>query len=319
MFAGNQTFITCAEEIKRYDECAQLAICVINGTTDYEYIANQFTSEFLVISRGSRESILLYNDGKCNVIANGRLGLINFMFRESELIPPSFAIGNKTLNNDPLAFVTRHDDYEWSNVVNYALQALFYGERQGIGKNETMCRNHTDDLSSNWYGLNYLNAVYCVGNYSEIYSNSQFADFTRTTIDTINNGTPMLYVIPYGNLDNSHDEMFFDLSHTFAGIKSETNLNCGIVVQDSNSDNSTDDGMFGMAVSFCQTLASSMLDGNLFAVNYTTFYDEESSTIALKNEEVDVLFGLTASMTSNFGIEGVVFSTPYFYGNQTGK
>lgn len=319
MFAGNQTFITCAEEIKRYDECAQLAICVINGTTDYEYIANQFTSEFLVISRGSRESILLYNDGKCNVIANGRLGLINFMFRESELIPPSFAIGNKTLNNDPLAFVTRHDDYEWSNVVNYALQALFYGERQGIGKNETMCRNHTDDLSSNWYGLNYLNAVYCVGNYSEIYSNSQFADFTRTTIDTINNGTPMLYVIPYGNLDNSHDEMFFDLSHTFAGIKSETNLNCGIVVQDSNSDNSTVDGMFGMAVSFCQTLASSMLDGNLFAVNYTTFYDEESSTIALKNEEVDVLFGLTASMTSNFGIEGVVFSTPYFYGNQTGK
>jgi ABC-type amino acid transport substrate-binding protein len=317
VYAGNQTFISCAEEIKRYDECSQLAICVTNGTTDYEYIANHFSSDFLVMSESPRESISLYNDGKCNVIAHGRLGLINFMFREGDLMHPSFAIGNKTFNNDPLAFVTRPDDYEWSNVVNYALQALFYGERHGIGKNEEMCDNRTDDLSSNWNELHYLNAVYCVGNYTEIYSNSQFADFTRTAINTINEGTPMLYVIPYGNLDNTHNEMFFDLSATFARIKRQTNVNCGILVQESHNGNSTFEGSFGMATDYCQTLASSMLDGNNFAVNYTTFYNEERSITALKNEEVDVLFGLAAEMTHNF--DEVAFSTPYYYGNQTGK
>lgn len=323
VFAGNETFIQCAQEQKRYDECSELSICVIKATTDYEYVANHFTTEFLVITRGSLESVQLWNNGTCNVVANGRLGLLNFKYREPDLIHPTFVIGDETFINDPLSFVTRSDDREWSNLVNWVVQALFFGERQGIGKNSSMCRKSTNYLSSNWSDLNFLNAVYCVGNYSEIYSSSQFSGSTRTVINTINNGTPMLYVIPYGDLNNANEQMFYNLSKTFADVRSRNQLNCGLLIQDGYAEDLiSSEALFGMGVSFCQTLASSMLDGNLYGVNYTTFQDVGSSLLALNNGAIDVLLGVAADMNYNFGnqtLDGVTFSASYYYGNETEK
>lgn len=164
--------------------------------------------------------------------------------------------------------------------------------------------------------------IFLVGNYGEIYASSQLADYTRTAINTINNGTPMLYVIPYGNLDNTN-EMFYSTSKTFANVKSRNMLNCGLLIRDGYSEDVlASNGLFGMGVSFCQTLASSMLDGNLHGANYTTFNDIESAFLALNDEYVDVLLGLTADITRNFGdqsVDGVVFSATYYYGNQSDR
>ena len=330
VFAGNQTFISCAKEQKRYGECSKLLICVIKATTDFEYLSTHLARDFLVISTGVRESLQLWSSGKCNVVANGRLRLLNFQLREGEAFDSAFVIDNETFNNDPLSFVTRPDDTEWSNIVNWALQSLFYGERQGIGKDESKCQKNTETQSLNgtWSELNFLNAVYCVGNYQEIYESSELANYTRTAlrtaINTINNGTPMLYVIPYGNLDNANDKMFLDLSVTYAVIKKDNKLKCGLLIRDGYNQSNIiqSDGLFGMGVSHCQVLASSMLDGNIYGANYTIFHDSETSLAALTNGTVDVLFGVTSNLVRNFGndsVSGVVFSTPYYYGNQTEK
>jgi ABC-type amino acid transport substrate-binding protein len=325
VFAGNKTFVQCAEEQRRYGECASLFICVTNSTTDYAYVASHFTTSFFVVTTSVDESLRQYLHNTCNVIASSRLELLNYKYIDGSLIDATFIIGNKTFNNDPLAFVTRRDDTEWSNIVNWVLQALFFGEKQGITSDASKCQRTTDSLSTRPSALNYLNAVYCVGNYAEIYNSSELEKPERTTINTINNGTAMLYDIPYGNLDSTNPNMFYELSDTFDAIKNRNVLNCGLLVQDGyiSEENITGSGgLFGMGVSFCQILASSMLQGNLDAVNFTTFQSVGSSLLALNGGKVDVHLGLTADMSHNFGNQsfaGVTFSTPYYYGNETGR
>jgi ABC-type amino acid transport substrate-binding protein len=322
-FAGNQTFVTCAEEQKRYDECSHMNICVTGKTTDYEYVVSHFTVDFFVVTTSLEESIQFYFNGKCNVVASSRLDLLNQKSNHLDLLTSSFVIGDDTFNNDPLSYVTRPDDPDWSAIVDWVVQALFYGERLSVTKNATLCETDTNSLGNDWSDLNFLNAIYCVGNYDEIYNSSELAQYTRTAINTINNGTPMIYIIPYGNLDNANDETFYAMSDTFTRVKGRNKLNCGLLVPHGHDENVTAaKGLFGMGVSYCQTLASSMLDGNLYGVNYTTFHDAERSLAALNSKDVDVLFGVTADMARNFGngvLSGVSFSTPYFYGNQTDK
>jgi hypothetical protein len=220
--------------------------------------------------------------------------------------------------------MTRPEDHEWSSIVNWVAQALFFGERQGITKNSSMCQRTSGTLNLSWPVLNYLNAVYCVGNYAELYDGSELAESDRTAINTINNGTSMLYVIPNGNLRNDNDRTFYSLSETFASIKRRGSLNCGLLVQDGydEDDVTASERLFGMGVNYCETLVSSMLHGNIDAANFIAFQDAEVSLEALNNKTIDVLLGVSADMTRNFGnrgLEGVSFSTPYFYGNQTGK
>ena len=315
----------CAEDQKRYGECSGLSICVSRSTTDYGYVISHFTEAFFTATSGTYESLQRIANGTCNVLAKGHLSLFSVKSDHGDLIGSSFVIGNKTFNNDPLAFVTRRDDTEWSNIVNWVLQALFFGEKQGITSDASKCQRTTDSLSTRPSALNYLNAVYCVGNYAEIYNSSELEKPERTTINTINNGTAMLYDIPYGNLDSTNPNMFYELSDTFDAIKNRNVLNCGLLVQDGyiSEENITGSGgLFGMGVSFCQLLASSMLQGNLDAVNFTTFQSVGSSLLALNGGKVDVHLGLTADMSHNFGNQsfaGVTFSTPYYYGNETGR
>lgn len=158
-FAGNQTFVACAEEIKRYDECARMKICVTGKTTDYGYVASHFTVDFFIVTLSLEESIHSYLNETCNVIGSSRLDLLNYK-RQNLRTLTTFIISNETFTNDPLSYVTRPEDSEWSNIANWVVQALFDGERQGITRDESLCENNAD-LSSDWRQLNFLNAVYC--------------------------------------------------------------------------------------------------------------------------------------------------------------
>jgi hypothetical protein len=317
VFAGDEAYVSCAQDQKRYDECSDLLICVVVDTTDHGYVTNQFTSDFLVVMANVGESLEFYLNGTCNVIANGRLGLLNFKQTSADLFESSFIVGDKTFNSDLLAFATRNNDPEWSNIVNWVLQALFYGERNGITKSESDCQRSTNSLAADGKGLNFLNAVYCVGNYGEIYESSQYSEYGRTTINTINNGTA------YGDLDNAKGGMFSSFSKTFAAIKGRSALKCGLMIQGgySEDDIALSRGLFGMSMNMCQTLAASMLNGKVGAVEVAIFQTAESSVAALNGQEIDVLLGVPANKESNFGNEtfcGVSFSTSFFFGDETG-
>ena len=50
-----------------------------------------------------------------------------------------YVVGEKMMTKEPNAFVTRSDDREFSDAVNWALQALIWGEEQGLTKDLTLC------------------------------------------------------------------------------------------------------------------------------------------------------------------------------------
>jgi hypothetical protein len=56
-----------------------------------------------------------------------------------------------------------------------------------IVQNESQCQNDINMPPQNASKLNYLNAVYCVGNYQEIFKKS--FGVNRNEINHINNGT----------------------------------------------------------------------------------------------------------------------------------
>ncbi|KAL7526276.1 hypothetical protein ACHAXR_002496, partial [Thalassiosira sp. AJA248-18] len=82
-------------------------------------------------------------------------------------------------------------------IINWVLQALFYGEEHGLAKDPTLCQKSTRVTLNDVSDLDFLNAVHCVGNYGEIFDR----ELNNRGMNQINNGTGMLYAIPLGNLD----------------------------------------------------------------------------------------------------------------------
>ncbi len=52
--------------------------------------------------------------------------------------------------------------------------------------------------------LNYEQAVYCVGNYAEIFD-TRFGEKRRSLMNTIDKGSPMIYSIPLGDVVGAND------------------------------------------------------------------------------------------------------------------
>ena len=103
-------------------------------------------------------------------------------------------LGDKLMTKEPLAIVTRNDNREFTDITNWVVQALFYGEEQGLTKDSSLYQNYTN-LTSRVSELNFLNAVYCVGNYGEIVD----GDKPNRGMNQFNDGTTgMLYAIPFG-------------------------------------------------------------------------------------------------------------------------
>lgn len=75
-----------------------------------------------------------------------------------------------------------------------------------------------------------------------------------------------------------------------------------------------------MGVNYCQSLSAAIFQGNANEVKFIPFPDGESALSALNNGTIDVLVGHEADFNSDFGTsfsEGVTFSMPYYYGNET--
>jgi len=167
-----------------------------------------------------------------------------------------------------------------------------------------------------------MNAVYCVGNYAEIF----YSDNDNRGMNQINNGTTgMLFATPFGELDTEGDNPgVMEVSGTlFDKIRQKRLLNCGVVVPadfDGEIENLRE--LAGMSVDYCQTVAAALFYGDYERVNLITFPESDNSSYAsLDNGTIDVLAGGRVERRHDFGsppsLGGVQFSTPYFYGNET--
>ena len=307
VYIGNQTFVHCAEEQKRYAECSSLMICVTDDTSHYDFLNTAFPSDYFKAGSSYEETTQLLLNGTCNVAVHEKSYIQNEVQLKAYIRDGAFIMGTKMKTKEPLAIVTRNDDREFSDIVNWVVQALFFGEEQGQMKDLTLCEIYTD---LTWFGaldLDYMNAVYCVGNYGEIFD----GDPNNRAMNQINNGTGMLYAIPFGNLEK--DATIDQVSgSTLAKIRNKGSLNCGLV------------GPNRMGVEYCRIISAALLNGDPTGVKFKTFPTSKiSAYIDLANGEIDILVGDPIERRFDFrrslASPGFHFSTPYYYGNEAAR
>ncbi|KAL7545664.1 hypothetical protein ACHAWF_009014 [Thalassiosira exigua] len=128
---------------------------------------SEITSSYL-------ELIELMQNGTCNaaLVYQSRVG--THLPVSEELFDKGGVKGTKLVTKEPISMVTRNTDSEWSVIVEWVLQALIYAEEQGLTKDVTLCQIGTNLTLKNAVDLDFMNAVYCVGNYGEQFSGSPY-------------------------------------------------------------------------------------------------------------------------------------------------
>lgn len=200
-----------------------------------------------------------------------------------------------------------------SDIINWVMQTLFLGEEHGVTNNSSLCQDYSTTIGLQISDLNFLNAVYCVGSYSDIIlSNS----VRHRGMNQINNGTNgMIYAPPFGEVQYpnavANDTCLCDM-------RDEGSLKCGVLVPrgisiDDGSLTSSDK-LVGMNIDYCRTLAAALSNGDATALEILTFL-EDDAYMALGNHTIDVLAG--AKVHKKYDFDGSYhFSTPYFYGDE---
>ncbi len=221
---------------------------------------------------------MLWNE-KCNVVANDRSSLLNLVLSEKNS-DRKFVVGDKLMTKEPLAVVSRNNDREFSDIINWVVHALFYGDEQGLTKNSTLCDNNTN-LTFRGVDLDFLNAIYCVGNYGEIF----FGGNEGQGMNQINNGTNgMLYAIPFGNMKNGDGDLFHIdriASGELDDFGMKGSLNCGVVVPDDfHGEIEESTKLAGMSVEYCRTLAAALFHGDSDLTTVTRFSESDESSFA---------------------------------------
>ena len=195
-------------------------------------------------------------------------------------------VGDKLLDIEPIAVVTRQSDREFSDVVNWAINSMKYGEAKNITKDDSLCNPYEKNPSV--FDLDFMNAVYCVGNYAELWRQPRSKQPSqmypiRRAVNELNNGTHLLYSPPFGDLV---DEEAVPAVGLLAEVRNANNLNCGVMVSTNFTGNTANANMVeGVSVIMCRTMAAAILNGNHNRVNLFLFdeSDKVSAYAALMN------------------------------------
>ena len=195
-FVGNDTFVRCAEEKQRHGTCSSLSICVEAGTTWYIYLERVFPSNYIKVGSSLKQNINMMLNNECNVIASEESIIRSVALLDGSFHHENFTMGTKRLTKEPHGILTNNHDREFSDIVNWVVQALFFGEKEGLEKDLRRCRNNTAATPHHVSDLRFLNAVFCVGNYEEIMVGNMGNPHQRGR-NALNHGSGMLYAIPF--------------------------------------------------------------------------------------------------------------------------
>jgi len=317
IYMGNQTYVECAETKQRYGHCSGIRICCAYPSGHYDFLARQFPSDYIVpvsVRENYGKTLPLvdsYVNGTCNTIFADDL-LVKFYSRKNHNQRRQIFSGNQTAMIDPQGIVTRGDDREFADVMSWVINAAIYGEEQNISKNPSLCQPYDSPPTAS-YEIDYMLAVYCVGNYMDVSDEEGRGEMNR-----INNGTSMVLPTTFDVLADPNAE---SVQGTLAAIRSKGRLDCGVVVPtDVNVSLMDAKGAIGVSVSYCKALSAAILNGDVKSIRLLPYLEESDSVEALNDGTVDVVAGAKAQMQYDLGgpgVPGVFFTAPYLYGNET--
>jgi ABC-type amino acid transport substrate-binding protein len=257
-----------------------------------------------------------------SVIAGEQFDIAESIVRERGYVG-EYAYGTKIHSKEPLAFVTRDDDPEWSDFVNWVLQALLGAEDEAITQRTANIIAPTTVFGeTSPFALAFRNAVREVGNYGEIYRRTLEVLLPRPIPDRINEGdSGLIYSYPFGAIDGVV-AAGPALGSTLDEIRTRGFLKCGIsrrvIFAQFDTASQTWDGF---DVDFCKAISAAIFNGTTSTIVYTDLPASERF-VALQNGDVDLLSRLTTVTLSRDIREpatqaGFSFSQPNFYDGLT--
>ena len=342
-FNGVPAFVKCADKLSVVGNCADLRICSIPSTTWNDMTAELFPTNNIVITENQANSFENLNEDKCNVIQgeqyeapeavarlvkdcrawNTRCYFTNLhlcyvfsslCFRLYGYEGP-YAQGINKFTKEPLAMVTRSGDPEFSDLVNWVLQSLFYAEAQNVTMETADTFVETGEVFGEKYIDMFRNALGAVGNYGEIYDRHLQSISPRLKINMLNNGeTGLLYSYPLGSITTIGPGPVED--GVIESIIQRGFLRCGT----EDTQGTSADERVGLDIEFCKAISASILQrtpDNVLFESYSPDYNGNISQ-ALENGDIDVYAGGQVDMNRDMRRPGSSFSKPYFYINPRG-
>ena len=228
----------------------------------------------------------------------------------------NYRFGENLYSKEPAALVTRDDDAQWSDFVNWVFLALLIAETQSITQAtaRTIVLNPGPAVDSSQ--LSFYRAVAAVGNYGEMYRRHLETILPRAPVNQQNNGTaPLIYSYPFGDSAAIGPGPFE--GGTFDAILKRGYLICGTMENAFfGSFDHTVQEWVGFYVDYCRAVSSAIFNGQgstvIIPVTATTRFE------LLQNGTIDVL-----SMPTTWNHDrdvnepstnvGFTFSSPVFY------
>ena len=254
-----------------------------------------------------------FMEGKCNVIGNDGIGRDENTVRDLGY-EGTFKSSNVIHSNDPLAIMSRGDDPEFGDFVNWVIQALITAEQMSITK-ETAQQFGTTEVFGEAYRNMFIDAIASQGHYREVFDT---VPGVRATINFLNNGTTgLIYSHPFGNTRLESEPL---VNGTLESIGKRGILQCGIVGGRPGfaSYNTNSSQWEGIDVDFCFGVAQALFPYAKESVLFIPYPDFSSGFVGLSNHEVDVLAGAPYNLANDVKEpttgQGFSFGPVYYHG-----
>ena len=164
-------------------------------------------------------------DGLCNVIAGEQFDIAESVVRTFGYTG-DYALSAGIHSKEPLSVVTRNNDIQFSDFVNWVIVSLLSAEEFEVTSQTTSPLGTTDIFGPEFANM-FANVIQDVGNYAEIYERNLAPILPRSIPNQINDGsTGLRYALPLGVLSSMGDGPV--PGGTLETILSRGFLKCGV-------------------------------------------------------------------------------------------
>ncbi|KAL7536394.1 hypothetical protein ACHAXR_007138 [Thalassiosira sp. AJA248-18] len=301
VYLGLETYVKCANDQKRYDECKDLSICAVDTPEIRSLITSFFPASLITFGPFPLMEMSLKNE-TCNVLVSDTYRIYGSKAGlQGDLTNGTYIMSDYYISRNLLSSVVRVDDGEWYDLVEGSRMAAFRATQIGIGK-ESQCPANSANSEVSFY-----NSPQCVGNFVEVFQES----LSQIVLSLGPSAKlPVIDAPNFGSLvcDTCEDVLKYGKLKT---ISERGLLNCAVYLDPVN--NLTRSSLATLVnIKFCEVLGVAIFQGKSDAVNIT--YIDELDVSAFP-QEFDVVAGAAwedrvGFNTSNLGTMDV--GLPYF-------
>jgi general L-amino acid transport system substrate-binding protein len=196
-FDGQGFLVTKKLNVKSLKELDGASICILPGSLTEQTTADYFQAHKMkwkpVVIEKTAELQKAFFGGRCDAITSDRSYLASTKVMAPN--PDDYVLLPEIITKEPLAPAIRQGDEEWTNIINWTVNALIQAEELGItSKNvDQMCEN-SDPMVKRFLGVDpglgaalglnekwAYNIIKQVGNYGEIF-NQNVGEGTRLNL-----------------------------------------------------------------------------------------------------------------------------------------